>query len=197
MEQTRIPKGKDAKGVAVMKKFEAGMFAGKVESVTGKRGRFLYKVLYEDGDCEDMDDKEFQTVYLLFINKEEPLCEDGEDGDVELHLSGGETEGSNYALSDEEERQKKRKRTRRPKKSKKEKNANHLEDETLKEAKKTRNKRKEKTIQPVIDVEALWLWVQAKRDKQNNGINDACPKNRDPRQCRKNICQASQKEFAC
>jgi hypothetical protein len=44
-------------GMKVAKQFELGLFVGAITAVTGKKGRFLYTVLYEDGDGEDMTDR--------------------------------------------------------------------------------------------------------------------------------------------
>jgi hypothetical protein len=49
--------GEACVGMEVMKEFEAGCFKGKVTSAIKKRGRFLYHILYEDGDEEDMNER--------------------------------------------------------------------------------------------------------------------------------------------
>ncbi len=44
--------------VKVAKHFEAGLFIGEITAVSLNRGRNLYTVLYENGDGEDMNDRE-------------------------------------------------------------------------------------------------------------------------------------------
>ncbi len=96
-----------------MKKFEAGFFKGRVTSAFKKRGRFLYHILYEDGDAEDMNDKELNEAYALLKRQtvEEHVVQDKSEEDSEN--SGGETEGSDYAMSDEEERSRRKKKPKR------------------------------------------------------------------------------------
>jgi hypothetical protein len=92
-----------------------------------------------------MNDKELEEACLLFKGHKEDNSEH----------SGGETEGSDYVMSDEEEtnrRKKKHKRGRIPQ-SKKEKNQNSR-GLTIRKEEDTKNNSKNKR-QPVIDVEAL------------------------------------------
>jgi hypothetical protein len=104
-----------------MKQFDAGLFCGEVVSVTKNRGRFLYHVVYEDGDEEDMNDQEYREAYelnkiqtnkALKVSLTSMANEDSENDDDK---SGGETEGSEYNGSEDgaTSPQKKRKRTKR------------------------------------------------------------------------------------
>jgi hypothetical protein len=111
-------------GMKVAKQFEAGLFVGEVKAVTGKRGRCLYTILYEDGDGEDMNDKEYKQARALFLKKDDKMADIGDintETQDTLH-SGGETEGSEFALSDDDDddagHKKKRKRVRSPGKEK-------------------------------------------------------------------------------
>ncbi len=111
-------------GMKVAKQFEAGLFVGEVKAVTGKRGRCLYTILYEDGDGEDLNDKEYKQARALFLKKDDKMADIG-DTNTETQdtlQSGGETEGSEYALSDDDDddagHKKKRKRVRSPGKEK-------------------------------------------------------------------------------
>jgi hypothetical protein len=49
-----IPTGEACVGQFVMKRFDEGSFKGTVITATKKRSRFLYHVVYEDGDSEDL-----------------------------------------------------------------------------------------------------------------------------------------------
>jgi hypothetical protein len=116
----------------------------------------LYHILYDDGDEEDMDDKELTDVCAMFKGQK---LDDSEQ-------SGGDTEGSDYAISDEDDRNRWKKVPKRGRieKSKKETNKHsggipiRKEEDTnasmvaqnTKLPKKSPNKR-----QPVNDVEAL------------------------------------------
>jgi hypothetical protein len=71
-------------GRKVAKKFEAGVFIGEVISVAGKRGRHLYKIVYEDADGEDMNDKEFLQACAMFRNIEGNANDDKEEGRDDL-----------------------------------------------------------------------------------------------------------------
>jgi hypothetical protein len=64
----RIPKDKNAVGQIVCKRFEAGLFQGKVASIDKRRRRCLYHIIYEDGDSEDMDEMEYEDAW--FIHKD-------------------------------------------------------------------------------------------------------------------------------
>ncbi len=52
-------------GTEVMRKFDAGLFSGTVQSYDRKTD--LYKILYSDGDGEDMDYNEYVYAYQLAI----------------------------------------------------------------------------------------------------------------------------------
>jgi hypothetical protein len=60
-----VPSGEACVGKTIMKQFEAGIFCGQVVTAEKKRGRFLYHVVYEDGDEEDLNDQEFEEGYEL------------------------------------------------------------------------------------------------------------------------------------
>jgi hypothetical protein len=60
-----VTSGQSNVGKTVMKQFEAGLFCGQVVTAIKKRGRFLYHVLYEDGDEEDFNDQELQDALEL------------------------------------------------------------------------------------------------------------------------------------
>ncbi len=54
-------------GIKVAKQFEQSfLFVNEIMAVTGERGRSLNTVLYEDGDCEDMKDREFKEARALY-----------------------------------------------------------------------------------------------------------------------------------
>jgi hypothetical protein len=123
-----MPSGETCVGKPVMKQFAEGLFKGEVMTATKKRGRYLYHVVYEDGDEEDLNDLEFIEAYELYYkagNKtseaiEERSCHDDSDNDNDK--SGGETEGSVYDMSeddsDDTKRKKRRKRHNKPLKEK-------------------------------------------------------------------------------
>jgi hypothetical protein len=50
-------------GTEVMRQFDDGLFIGTVQSYD--RVASLYKILYSDGDMEDMDEEEFVYAYQL------------------------------------------------------------------------------------------------------------------------------------
>ena len=52
-----------------MKQFAEGLFKGQVMTATKKRGRYLYHVVYEDGDEEDLNDQEFIEAYQTLVNE--------------------------------------------------------------------------------------------------------------------------------
>jgi hypothetical protein len=110
------PIGEACVGMLVMKQFDAGLFTGTVKTATKKRGRFLYHIEYEDGDCEDYNDKEFGEAYDLYtlsLTSKKPHEEIIGDSDNCSENSGGETEGSEYdAKSDEDEKRKAKKKRR-------------------------------------------------------------------------------------
>ncbi len=61
------PEGEAAVGVGVARDFgtDGGMFKGKVVHVRKNRQRYIYHILYEDGDEEDFDLEEYQFAYEL------------------------------------------------------------------------------------------------------------------------------------
>jgi hypothetical protein len=147
------------------KHFESGLFIGEITAVNTKRGRSLYTVLYEDGDGEDLNDREYKEARDLFdktqgvsMNTAESERETAETEDEPFH-SGGETEGSEFAPSDDEQeknrKKKKRNQKRSPEKEKaKRKRGNNVKEEELiltKSTKSTGSKRKKN----VIDVDAI------------------------------------------
>jgi hypothetical protein len=67
VEIEEIPTGDACVGKFVMKRFEQGLFKGTITTATKKRGRYLYHVLYEDGDSEDLDETEFSEAYELLL----------------------------------------------------------------------------------------------------------------------------------
>ncbi len=107
-----VPTGETCVGKTVMKQFAEGLFKGQVMTATKKRGRYLYHVVYEDGDEEDLNDLEFIEAYELFYkagNKTyEAVCHDDSANDNDK--SGGETEGSAYDMSEDESVDRKRKK---------------------------------------------------------------------------------------
>jgi hypothetical protein len=150
--------------VLVMKQFDAGLFTGTVKTAIKKRGRFLYHVEYEDGDCEDYNDKEFgeaYDLYILSLTSKKPNEEIIGDSDNCSANSGGETEGSEYdAKSDEDEKRKAKKKrrtsliTQKPKEKGTMKGGNKSLKEEDGNIKTKTNRGKHKRA--VIDVEALY-----------------------------------------
>ena len=66
-EGHNVPKGRGAVGVEVARDFgedNGGLFFGKVTSVSGVK-RVMYKVLYTDGDGEDMDEGQYEYAFSL------------------------------------------------------------------------------------------------------------------------------------
>ena len=62
-----MPKGRGAVGVEVAWDFgedNGGLFFGKVTSVSGVK-RVMYKVLYTDGDGEDMGEGQYEYAFSL------------------------------------------------------------------------------------------------------------------------------------
>ncbi len=101
---------------------------GEVTTACKMRGRFLYHVVYEDGDEEDLNDQEFRAAYELFNQSANEAVETivehnhQDDSDNDNDKSGGETEGSEYDMSeDEAEKRKRKKRRTKCNKSSKEK----------------------------------------------------------------------------
>jgi hypothetical protein len=97
-----IPKDDRAVGQKVAKNFDAGLFQGKVTSIEKKRGRCLYHIIYEDGDCEDMDEIEYEDAWFLFIKSqnEEGNYPRREETDSDMICS--DLERSVYNNSDKE-----------------------------------------------------------------------------------------------
>ncbi len=143
--------------VKVAKQFEAGLFIGKITAVNIKRGKKLYTVLYEDGDGEDMNDREYKEARSLYeqtkgasstiVVTQTELEETEEDP---LH-SGGETEGSEFAPSDDEEGKNRRKTKRQQRKSPEKEKEKTKRRKTIKEVETKGRKQKN----PGIDVEAI------------------------------------------
>ncbi len=102
-----------AVGLKVAKHFESGLFVGEITAVTGKRGRCLYTVLYEDGDGEDFNEREFNEARVLYHDQDgkgassKIISLDAEEAEVDSVHSGGETESSDFAPSEDEPRLKK------------------------------------------------------------------------------------------
>ncbi len=101
-----IQNGDEFIGMSVAKKFEmAGrleVFKGTVKEVTELQNRRLYAIVYEDGDCEDLNEQEFREACELFIaleNNDEEMP-DTDDGKEEYN---SDVEISEYSCSDEED----------------------------------------------------------------------------------------------
>jgi hypothetical protein len=155
-----VPTGESCIGQKILKEFGEGLFKGSVTTAIKKRGRFLYHVVYEDGDEEDLNDKEFREGYELLHQSNndtlktvsEELAQ--EDSDNDNDKSGGDTEGSEYDMSEDEDRQRKRKKRRtKPIKSLKEKAKNMGENNDSKE--EDTPKRRHNKVTPAVDVQAL------------------------------------------
>ena len=143
--------------VKVAKQFEAGLFIGEITAVNTKRGRSLYTVLYEDGDGEDMNDREYKEARELYEEtkglgsmKSVTQTEVEETEDEPLH-SGGETEGSDFLPSDDELKKiwakKRRKILRSPQKEKEKPKRGKKSKEVETRVRKRKN--------AVIDVDAI------------------------------------------
>jgi hypothetical protein len=89
-------------GRKVAKQFEDGVYKGEVISTTGKRGRFLYKILYEDGDGEDLNEKEFKKACMLYNEGVTESKEDLEDSDNDKWSYNSDIEVSEYSGTDDE-----------------------------------------------------------------------------------------------
>jgi hypothetical protein len=129
-----------------VKQFAEGLFKGTVMPAIKQRGRYLYHIVYEDGDEEDLNDKEFKEAYDLCNEKNsiplQRLVVDNtaKDSDNEIDGSGGESEVSEYDSSDAERDRNKKKRRTGPSKKLKEKAKNggrnkRKEEETTNESK--------------------------------------------------------------
>jgi hypothetical protein len=160
-KKTQVPTlqtGEACLGHMILKKFETGLFKGTVTSVTNQRGRFMYHVLYEDGDSEDMNDKELLEGHEMYNRQTETTFqtstsfESDEDAGSEIEKSGGDTEGSDYQDSDDEEQNKRKKKRKlaggKPK---------VLVKSRAKKTKEKKETPKRTRKPPVIDVEAILL----------------------------------------
>jgi hypothetical protein len=143
--------------VKVAKQFEAGLFIGEVTAVNIKRGRNLYTVLYEDGDGEDMNDREYKEARALYEEtkgisrkKVDTHTEIDEAEDEPLH-SGGETEGSDFLPSDDELQQKRAKKRRKTLRSPEKEKEKTKRGKNSKEAEPKLRKRNK----DIIDVDAV------------------------------------------
>jgi hypothetical protein len=103
-----VPSGETCVGKTVLKEFAEGLFKGQVTTALKKRGGFLYHVVYDGGDEGDLNDQEFSEAYELF-NKSgnetvKAIVEQNGQGDSDNNndKSGGETEGSEYDMSEDE-----------------------------------------------------------------------------------------------
>jgi hypothetical protein len=114
----QVPKlqfGESCVGHLILKQFQTGVFKGTVMTVTKLGGRYLYHVVYEDGDSEDMNDKELLEGHEMYNSQTNETFQtsDSLQNDKEVNSesdkSGGETEGSVYEDSDEEEKQNRKK----------------------------------------------------------------------------------------
>jgi hypothetical protein len=151
-----VTSGQAFVGKTVMKQFEAELFCGQVVTAIKKRGRYLYHVVYEDGDEEDLNDLELQEALELYkietdkTFKASVTHETNDECENEYEKSGGETEGSEYNLSEDDQKKPKQKRRTTRNKQIKEK-AKNGGKQNQKEEDDTNGK------QPVIiDVDALF-----------------------------------------
>jgi hypothetical protein len=121
-----VPSGETCVGKTILKEFGEGLFKGKVTTAMKMRGQFLYHVVYYDGDEENLNDQEFREAYDLF-NKSgneavKTIIEHNyqDDSDNDNDKSGGEAEGSEYDMSEDEagNRKRKKRRTKHNKSSK-------------------------------------------------------------------------------
>ncbi len=74
VRKEKVTSGESSVGKTVMKQFEAGLFCGQVVTAVKKRGKYLYHLVYEDGDEEDMNDQEFQEAYELYKIEADTTC---------------------------------------------------------------------------------------------------------------------------
>ena len=70
------------------------MFKGTVMSATKLRGRYLYHVVYENGDSEDMNDKELLIGHEMYNRQTEKTFQtsasfDKQDEVERKHYRGG------------------------------------------------------------------------------------------------------------
>ncbi len=159
----QLTTGEACVGHIILKQFETGVFKGTVMTATKLRGRFLYHIVYEDGDSEDLNDKELKEGHEMYNTQtgeafqSKTINEGQDDIASEKCHSGGETEGSEYGLSDEEEKRVSKKKriigrgknkTLEPKQSKQKRKPKQSNDG----AKKTP---KQKLKAQVINVKAL------------------------------------------
>jgi hypothetical protein len=104
-----LPIGKACVGHVILKQFETGVFKGTVMTATKLRGRYLYHIVYEDGDSEDLNDKELKAGHEMYNSQTEETFQSSsttnlqDDIESETLHSGGETEESEYGMSDEED----------------------------------------------------------------------------------------------
>ncbi len=155
----KIPTGEMCIGLTVLKQFDEGLFKGTVTDAKKQRARYLYHVVYEFGDSEDLNEKEFMKAYGLFKTNNETAVDKSKGtsvdvmSDAEEEHSGGETEGSEYGLSEEDEiRHSKKKRRTVQHSQLKEKDTNNRGNNVEKEEEtpKTKNKKSKKPIQSNI-----------------------------------------------
>jgi hypothetical protein len=126
---------KKTRSKIVAKFFESVLFIGTVTEVIPRRRDFFYKVTYEDGDQEDMDEAEL--LYALELKHKKDRGEDlVQESECEKDLNGLSEEGSEY--DSEEDKQE----ARRNKKRK-------LAEDKASKASKTKKKPKTKwTVRP-------------------------------------------------
>jgi hypothetical protein len=137
----------------------------------------LYTVLHEDGDGEDLNEREFKEARVLYQDKDGKTAQkdttqlDTEEVERDSGHSGGETKGSDFAPSEDElekkRARKKHKTLRTPEKEKEKKNGRKQikEAETIKKVGK----------QQVIDVDAL-LKSESKDNITNKTVALMTPK---------------------
>jgi hypothetical protein len=128
------PKGDRAIGVTIAKTFGGYEYRGTIDKFRGERGRYIYHVTYDDGDEEELFQKELRDCYILALapdieaqwaafnkTRTKKSIDENLEGSVEADsedqaLSDGE--GSLYdKCSDEDELQKKEKKRRKEKTS--------------------------------------------------------------------------------
>jgi hypothetical protein len=124
------PKGDRAIGVTIAKAFGGYEYRGTVEKFRGETGRYIYHVTYEDGDEEELSQKELRDCYILALSPQieaqwlafrKTMTKKRLDENVEGSNEGqsddqamSDGEGSLYDKgSDEEELIKKRKKRRK------------------------------------------------------------------------------------
>jgi len=97
-----IPKDDRALGQKVAKNFDAGLFEGTVTNIEKRRGRSLYHVIYDDGDCEDMDEIEYEDAWFLFIKTQNSDTPFPVQDNTESEMTCSDMEGSVYNNSDKD-----------------------------------------------------------------------------------------------